>query len=815
MVQALEQRMHFSAGMFDTTFAANGTVDAGHDRYSAVASLSGGKTLALFTMLVPSGAVGTADLVRFNRNGTVDTHFGNHGFSPVANLTSVENVVMVVLRDGKILLSGDVGDDTDTVSNVYRLLPNGKLDKTFGTDGLAAISTSPQISQIEGMAVDARGGLLLAGSVTKVDSHNLTSEDQEFSLVRLNRNGTRDTHFGTDGQTMTDFGGDVTSESPSGAVATSLLLQKDGKIVIAGREWPQSKLAVARYTADGNVDPTFASTGLETLGTANWEGSSPIILAQQSDGKLLIPLIGGVARLTVSGALDTSFGNAGTAALPITQPGLSGLQSVVLQTDGKIVGFGDGFITGSNNSLVARFNADGTADSTFAAGGIAVSNSSFDQSGVALGGYTGPKGSIVALTDVGVMRFTSSGKLDPTFGHQGTTWNPNGITGQIDASALQKDGKIIVAGSELAVDPTLPAEAAVVRYNADGSLDRTFGDDGRMFITVGDDANFDSLVIQRDGKIVAGGYGDVDSAHQFLVVRLTRSGRIDRSFNRTGILTSAFTGAASQSVSALATGPGNTLVAAGSADQQMAVERILPNGKLDPSFASGGQLAVQPLQQSSNGAGLVVGIDGSITIGGTIGNDFGMIRLLPDGTYDAAFGTNGIVTTPFLDAQGASTSSEANALIADANGNLILGGSTGGFSDDPLLPLGGLALARYHADGSLDTTFGTGGTLTDYAAGEGFYVASLGIEHDGKIIAGGLAYTEVAVARLTNTGLDTTFGFLGINPNNPSLPINGISHLGEAGSPGKPDDAPVTGVQIQADGKIIAAHGTSVSRLTD
>ncbi|HET6247710.1 MAG TPA: hypothetical protein VFE47_08440, partial [Tepidisphaeraceae bacterium] len=79
MVQALEQRMHFSAGMFDTTFAANGTVDAGHDRYSAVASLSGGKTLALFTMLVPSGAVGTADLVRFNRNGTVDTHFGNHG----------------------------------------------------------------------------------------------------------------------------------------------------------------------------------------------------------------------------------------------------------------------------------------------------------------------------------------------------------------------------------------------------------------------------------------------------------------------------------------------------------------------------------------------------------------------------------------------------------------------------------------------------------------------------------------------------------------------------------------------------------------
>jgi uncharacterized delta-60 repeat protein len=442
-----------------------------------------------------------------------------------------------------------------------------------------------------------------------------------------------------------------------------------------------------------------------------------------------------------------------------------------------------------------------------------VSTSSFDQFSSNLGGYVRDKGSIIALSYVGLMKYNSAGGLDASFGHRGVTWNPDGLTGQIDASVLQKDGKIIVAGSELAVDSTAPSEAALARYNSDGSLDRTFGDDGRVYVAVGDDANFDSLIIQSDGKVVAGGYGDVGGVRQFLVVRVTRGGHIDHSFHRTGILTSLFAGAASQSVAALAIGPGRTIVATGSADQQIAVERILPNGNLDPTFASGGQLAVEPLGQSSSGTGLVVDANGSITVGGTIGGNFGMIRLLPGGAYDAAFGTGGIVTTAFVDVQGNPTPSEANALVADANGSLVLGGSTGGFGDDPLLPLGGLALARYHADGSLDTSFGAGGTLANTAAGQYFLVDSLAIQQDGKIIAGGLFSGEVAVARLTDRGFDTTFGFLGLNPNNPSLPIDGISYLGGPGFPGKPDDAPVTSVHVQPDGKIIAAHGTSLSRL--
>ncbi|HET6251092.1 MAG TPA: hypothetical protein VFE47_25620, partial [Tepidisphaeraceae bacterium] len=618
------------------------------------------------------------------------------------------------------------------------------------------------------------------------------------------RNGALDSAFGTGGESVTDV------DSTSGATPSSLLIQKDGKMVVAGHSLSDSSLTVARYNTDGTLDTTFAASGIGIYNGTIAIANKRVTIAQQADGKLLIPVFGGIVRLTESGSLDATFGTAGIALPSATaQAAGESYLSVATQKDGKIVAFG----ADNDGPAIARFNSDGTPDSAFPQISRATA-ASFDYHAYAFDGYIGAKNSITVGTTVGLVRYTSAAAPDTTFGHGGASWNPNGITGQIDASALQKDGKIVVAGSESAVDGSVPAEAALARYDADGSLDRTFGDNGRVFVAVGDDADLDALVIQRDGRIAAGGYADVGGMHQFLVLRVSRSGHLDRTFDRNGILTSSFAGATSQSVAALALGPANTLVAAGSADEQMAVERILGNGKLDPSFATGGQVALQPEAQTAGATGLLVAADGGITIGGTIGGNFGMIRLLSSGAYDTAFGSAGVVTTTFADAQGNATPSQANALIADANGNLILGGSTGGFGDDPLLPLGGLALARYHADGSLDSSFGNGGKLTDYAAGDFFLIKSLAIQSDGKIVAGGLSSGQVAVARLTDQGLDTTFGFLGVDPVNASLPIAGISYLGGPGFPGKPDDAPVTSVLVEANGGIIAAHGTSLSRLT-
>jgi uncharacterized delta-60 repeat protein len=795
VVQQLESRTLLSAGAFDTSFGTNGTVSAGMNAnglYEAVAPLRNGESI----VAIPTG------LTMFDRHGKLDKSFGKDGFAQAP--TELVSPLLAIQRDGKIVVTGGLGGSN---LDAFRLLRNGKLDMTFGDHGVFSPPTSA-LQGVNAVAIQADGKIVLAGSTVKQRPNVFLGTYSEFAVSRLTRNGVLDPSFGTGGQAITDFGG-TASSADTGAIANGVLILKDGRIIASGGLVGGSAFALARYDAHGKLDPTFGNSGMDVV--HNFPASGPIV--QQTDGKLLAHTSGGVARLTASGSLDPTFGVGGIASLslPITSLFSPEIRSLALQKDGKIVGFGR-----ADAPLVARWDSSGVQDSTFGNLGIAFAQTPFFPTGEAVnvGGFIQTTGDIVALSTSGLMAYTPGGQLDPKFGHRGVEWNTNGLTGQIDASALQKNGKIIVAGSELAVSPSAPTEAALARYNADGSLDRTFGDDGRAYVTLGDNANFDSLVIQSDGKIVAGGYGQVGATREFLVARLTPGGRLDRSFHHNGVLTSAFAGAASQSVAALAMGPGRTIVAAGSADQQIAVERILRNGNLDPSFATGGQFTAQPMGQASSGSGLIAGSDGRVTIGGTIGNNFGLIRLLPNGTFDPAFGTGGIVTTAFTDQFGSPTPSEANALTTDAKGDLILGGSTGGFGPDPLLPLGTLAVARYGSDGILDPTFGSGGKFTDASAGQFFLIDSLAVQQDGKILAGGLASGDAAVARLTDTGLDTTFSNLGLNPENGTSPTEGVAILGQHGFPGKPDDAPVTSVLVQPDGKIIAAHGTDLTRLT-
>ncbi|MDB5357813.1 MAG: hypothetical protein JWN24_4266 [Phycisphaerales bacterium] len=807
VVQQLESRTLLSAGAFDTSFGTGGNVDPGMNAYLAVAHLPNGKAIAVLNPNHIGGYPRNTELARFNPDGKLDRSFGKAGFAAVTLSPTLRAPAIVVQSDGRILLS----DGFDGSGRVFRFLQNGAPDRAFGDSGVVELAATAPFLDIEGLAVQADGKVVVGG---------LSGNSNGFIVARLTRSGKLDPTFGAGGQVVTEFGS-PSFPTGSGVLPASLLVQKDGRITMAGYANGSLTLAIARYNPDGKLDPTFGTSGLEILNDLPTPFTDRFDMSQQADGKLLVPLRGGVGRLTSSGAPDPSFGVGGVASMPVAPMSVTQLQSVAVQKDGKIVGFGSSAVP-----LVARWDTSGTLDPTFGTSGVVLAQTPYFPTGAAVnvGGFVQKTGDIIALSTSGLMAYTPGGQLDPKFGHRGVEWNTNGLTGQIDASALQKNGKIIVAGSELAVSPSAPTEAALARYNADGSLDRTFGDDGRVYVTLGDNANFDSLVIQSDGKIVAGGYGQVGATREFLVARLTPSGRLDHSFHHSGVLTSAFQGAASQSVAALAMGPGRTIVAAGSADQQIAVERILRTGNLDSSFATGGQFAVQPMGQASSGAGVVVGNDGRITVGGTIGNNFGMIQLLPNGTFDAAFGTNGIVTTAFTDKFGAPTPSEANAMTTDAEGDLILGGSTGGFGPDPLLPLGTFALARYRRDGTLDPAFGSGGTLAtpygpggtviDGSLGEFFLVDSLAVQKDGKILAGGLVEGSVFVARLTDTGFDSTFGNLGINPNNPSSPPNGFANLGGPGFPGKPDDAPVTSVLVQPDGNIIAAHGTDLTRLT-
>ena len=236
-------------------------------------------------------------------------------------------------------------------------------------------------------------------------------------------------------------------------------------------------------------------------------------------------------------------------------------RSVTVQADGKIVvaGVGTGIGTGTDFAVV-RYNADGSLDTTFGTGGKILTP--IGTGTAANAGYSvtvQADGKIVVAgygsgnatgTDFAVVRYNTDGSLDTGFGTGGKIVTPVGTTTSSDTGrsvTIQADGKIVVAGQGQGSG----TDIAVVRYNADGSLDTTFGTGGKILTPVGtgtgtsNDAGY-GVTVQADGKIVVAGFGvDSGTSNDFAVVRYNANGTLDTGFgpNGTGkILTPVGTG---------------------------------------------------------------------------------------------------------------------------------------------------------------------------------------------------------------------------------------------------------------------------------
>src|SRR5215471_5387552 len=311
--------------------------------------------------------------------------------------------------------------------------------------------------------------------------------------------GDLDTTFGSGGIVITDFGGDD--------VATSVALQSDGKIVAAGRTLVGgvSSFALGRYNSDGSLDTTFGTGGkvtTDSLGDA-------FALSIRSDGKIVVaggrtqsPSNFALARYNSDGSLDSTFGSGGK----VERTDFSGLfVALVLQPDGKIVVAG-----GKNGDFVlVRYNGDGSLDTTFGSGGTLTTDFSgrddeayalaiqSDGKIVAAGRTTTTSGSV--MSDFALARYNSDGSLDASFGTGGkvTTAFPSPFPGAAYSMALEPDGKIVAAGGGLDVESGI----RLARYNSDGSLDITFGVGGKVGLS---DPDGKSIALQPDGKIVVG-----------------------------------------------------------------------------------------------------------------------------------------------------------------------------------------------------------------------------------------------------------------------------------------------------------------------
>ncbi|NCT84773.1 MAG: hypothetical protein GXC94_16625 [Comamonadaceae bacterium] len=319
-------------------------------------------------------------------------------------------------------------------------------------------------------------------------------------------------------------------------------------------------------------------------------------------------------------------------------------------------------------------------------------------------------------TDFMLLRHLRDGGLDNGFGNGGkvaTAFNNGGRSDEALAVAVQPDGKILVAGAS--DQGTSGYDFALARYNADGTLDASFGHGGRVTTSFGngDDKAY-ALLLQPDGKIVlAGGSNQGLTGNDFALARYLPDGSLDAGFGNGGqVLTAIGSGAKSETAYALAlqtvNGAARLIAVGGEGDFIAAAYRA--DGTLDAGFGTAG--IVRDVFGSITGAarGVVVTADNKLVLAGHRDHDFAAVRLSPNGALDAGFAATG----RGVFAVSADNWDEATSLVQQADGKLLLGGwvySGNSSSADTVL-------LRLNTDGSADTGFGPGGLrITPVAAG--------------------------------------------------------------------------------------------------
>jgi uncharacterized delta-60 repeat protein len=410
-------------------------------------------------------------------------------------------------------------------------------------------------------------------------------------------------------------------------------------------------------------------------------------------------------------------------------------------------------------------------------------------------------------------RTVPAGLLDPTFSGDGYLIDSLGLSSPTyEDVVIQPDGKVLAVGHTSPVN--LPRVPLVARFNADGTLDTTFNGSGynQLFMGFGF-GKFFAAALQGNKLIAVGEGNDGVVGEQTILARFNADGTLDRTFDQDGLL---FLNASpnDEHAYAVAVRPDNKIVVAGSVQVQLGsgqyralVLRLSENGGLDTSFGGTGKVEVDLGDGTFAAATAVMSpsvVDGKIVIAGySTTSPFGpnqsfvVARLTNFGSLDYTFDGDGIVkTTP---AAGHHAAADA-ALTPD--GKIVLAGQSN-VNDPTGSPRSATAVLRYNTDGSLDTTFGgTGYSITDLGT-NGTTLTGMAVQSDGRIVAvgtAGVGQGQLSIVLRYNVDgtLDPTFGEGG-----PTL-MPGVVITDVA--PNTPDQ--FLAVRLQTDGRIVAVGHT-------
>ncbi len=379
----------------------------------------------------------------------------------------------------------------------------GDLDPTFGNGGKVTTDFNISSEQALATAVQSDGKIVAAGLI-----FNLQTNTSDFALARYNTNGTLDTSFGAGGKIITDL------EYPIEA-AHAVVIQADGKIVAVGTSGEDSAIGfdftLARYNTDGSLDTSFGVGGKVRTNINREDGA--FAAALQPDGKIVVAGSTSnnngdyfaLARYNTNGTLDTSFGTGGLVTTDVVSNSEEQAYALALQADAKIVVAGVARNASEDFALV-RYNTNGTLDTSFGAGGKVITDFTKSERAQAVAIQTDGKILAVGFSydgetgDFALARYNTNGSLDASFGAGGKVINPTAEYDTAYAVAIQANGKIIAAGSNFP-DPNF----VLRRYNTDGSIDNTFGSGGTVTTNINGFDSAYAVTIQSDGKIIAAG----------------------------------------------------------------------------------------------------------------------------------------------------------------------------------------------------------------------------------------------------------------------------------------------------------------------
>lgn len=680
--------------------------------------------------ILPDGKImiveNNTKLLRLNGN-LLDTSFDTGtGFNSRIN-------DFVVQPDGKIIVIGSFTTYNGVSAiKIVRLNNDGSRDVTFNSGNTGFSYTTTDYGDAYEIVLQSDGKIIIEAT-----SGGVNHQYNGFiynNFFRLNANGTLDSSFIVDNNAF-----------PNSLSAGKIFLQSDGKLLFERNGYYNSDpKQILRLNNNGSLDSSF------NMCTAN-DNITKIIC--QADGKIIV---GGqftnfnsvsanrFLRLNSDGTIDSSF-NVGTGVSAGGGTGSGDITNIAIQADGKILLTGE-FPAYNNvsSSKFARINTNGSLDSTFNIGtGFYVAGTNdvslfSDGKILVVGGFVYFNG--VAVNNI--VKLNTDGTRDSSFNNICAGFSLTNA-GQIRATALQPDGKILVGGKFNAYNGI--TKSGLVRLNDDGSLDNTLGYTASTYDQFNDQA-INTIAVQPDGKILLGGdFTSVNGLTRNRIVRMNSNGTLDNTFSiGTGF---------NYTVNKIVLLPNGKILVGGNFDTYKGVScsgivRLNANGSLDTSFLSGfvgnggGNIHVMDVIVQPDGKTLINGYFNT-TVNPTVSN---LMRLNIDGTKDTTF----IVTDPLVGRNA--------GLFLQQNGKILVGKSS--FQNSTPT-----SLMRLNTDGSVDSSFVFDpATLNNFntTVSLSYYPLLSGVQPDDKIFiwgyVSGYNFSGSIFRRLNSDGsIDNTF----------------------------------------------------------